>query len=113
MKLMTKELERKLSKYPLRSQEDKVIEEREIIVKYFNPIGAETWLITEGEKQENGEWLLYGYCHISEWEWSYVSLDELENVKLPFGKTIERDLYTNNKYIKDYIDKYLDEEVSI
>lgn len=31
-----------------------------VIVKYFNPCGAGTWLITEGEKLDNGDWLLYG-----------------------------------------------------
>lgn len=104
MKLMTKELEKTLKKYPIGSQEGKMFE-AEVIVKYFNPCGAGTWLITEGEKQENGDWLLFGYCHIFEWEWGYISLKELEEIKLPFGLTIERDIYTTKKTIKDYITK--------
>jgi len=44
--------------------------------------------------------LLYGYCHIFNWEWGYVSLEELESVKLPYGLTIERDLYTKGT-VKD------------
>lgn len=56
-----------------------------MLVKYFNPCGAGTWLITEGEQQENGDWLLFGYMYIFEWEWGYVMLSELENIELPFG----------------------------
>lgn len=47
--------------------------------------------------------MLYGYCHILEWEWGPVMLSELESIKGPFGLGIERDLYTGNqKYIKDF-----------
>lgn len=74
-----------------------------MLVKYFNPNGAGTWLITEAEKQEDGDWMLYGYCHILEWEWGPVMLSELESIKGPFGLGIERDLYTGNqKHIKDF-----------
>ena len=100
--LMTKELEKKLSKYPLGSQALKGMD-AEVIVKYFNPCGAGTWLITEGEKQENGDWLLFGYCHIFEWEWGYAMLSELESVKLPFGLSIERELYVTGGVVNDYI----------
>lgn len=100
--LMTKELEKKLSKYPIGSQDGKGMD-AEVVVKYFNPCGAGTWLITEGEKQEDGSWLLFGYCHLFEWEWGYVSLDELENVRLPFGLSIERELYATGGKVKDYI----------
>ena len=86
MKLMTKELEEKFKKYPLYSQDGKG-KDAEIVVKYFNPYGRGTWLITEGEQQEDGDWLFFGYCHIFCWEWGYVSLSELESVGY-----IERDL---------------------
>ena len=86
MKLMTKELEEKFKKYPLYSQDGKG-NDAEIVVKYFNPYGRGTWLITEGEQQEDGDWLFFGYCHIFCWEWGYVSLSELESVGY-----IERDL---------------------
>lgn len=100
--LMTKELEKTLAKYPIGSQDGKGME-AEVLVKYFNPAGAGTWLITEGEKQENGDWLFFGYCHIFEWEWGYVMLSELESVKLPFGLKIERELYDTGKTVKHYI----------
>lgn len=102
MLLMTKELEKTFEKYPIGSQDGKG-EEADVVVKYFNPCGAGTWLITEGEKQENGDWLLFGYCHIFDWEWGYVLLSELEGVQLPFGLSIAREIYVSNKKVKDYI----------
>lgn len=104
MDLLTKEIEEKLKAHPLGSQ-DGLGGKAEVLVKYFNPYGSGTWLITEGEKQENGDYLLFGYCHIMEWEWGSVMLSELQNIKLPAGLTIERDLYTgDNKYIEDFVD---------
>lgn len=102
MMLMTKELEEKLRNYPIGSQDGKG-DEAEVIVKYFNPCGRGTWLITEGEKQEDGDWLLFGYCHLFEWEWGYVTLSELESVRLPLGLKIERELYVTGGVVKDYI----------
>lgn len=101
MKLMTKEVEKKFEQYPLGSQDGKG-EDSEIIVKFFNPFGAGTWLITEGEKQEDGNWLLFGYCHIFEWEWGYVALNELQDIGY-----IERDLYLDEgitvaEYLRDF-----------
>mgnify|MGYP006295558755 CR=1 FL=1 len=93
MKLMTKEIEKKLEKAPLRSQDEKGFD-APVVVKYFNPTGSGTWLITEGERLENGDWLLFGYCHIQVWEWGTVLLSELQNLKLPYGLGIERDLYS-------------------
>lgn len=90
MELMTKELEKRFEKYPLRSQ-DSLGKDARVVVKYFNPFGAGTWLITEGEKQEDGDWILYGYCHIVEWEWGEVMLSELQHLGF-----IERDLYISN-----------------
>ena len=103
MKLMTKEIERKLEKAGFYPPEDKPLEGNKVIVKYFNPCGAGTWLITEGEKQEDGDWLFYGYCYLFEWEWGYVMLSELENVTLPFGLKIERERYVTGGKVKDYI----------
>ena len=95
MKLFTKEVERKFQKHPFGSQEDKGFDV-EVLVKFFNPYGAGTWLITEAEKQEDGDWMLFVYCHILEWEWGYVMLSEIENLRVNvFGHMmpLERDLY--------------------
>lgn len=101
MKLLTEELEQKFENYPFGSQDSKGME-AEVLVKYFNPCGAGTWLITEAEK-DDGEWLLFGYCHIFEWEWGYVSLKELQDIQLPFDLTIERDLYISSNIVKDNV----------
>ncbi len=93
MELMPKELEKKFEKYPLGSQ-DGLGGSARVIVKYFNPIGAGTWLITEAEKTKDGDYEMFGYCHLGDDEMAelgYVMLSELENLPLPLK--IERDLY--------------------
>ena len=66
------------------------------------PCGTGTWLITEAER-EGDDWRLFGYCHIYEWEWGYLMLSELASLRLPFGLTIERDIYTARKYVRDFL----------
>ena len=90
-KLITKAVETALAKNPLYSQENN--QDPRIIVKFFNPCGLGTWYITEGEKQENGDWLLFGLCCIREPELGYVLLSDLERLRLPFGMRIERDMH--------------------
>lgn len=102
MLLMTKELEEKFKKYPLYSQDGKGTES-DVVVKYFNPCGNGTWLITEGEKQDDGDWIFYGYCHLFDWEWGYVTLSELESVRLPYGLRLEREIYVTGGKVGDYI----------
>lgn len=102
MLLMTKELEKVFEQYPISSQEEKEYD-ADVVVKYFNPCGTGTWLITEGKKQENGDWLFFGYCHLYDWEWGYVTLSELESVQLPFGLGIEREVYNTGGKVRDYI----------
>lgn len=98
MNLMTKELEKKFEKYPLNSQEDKG-GDAIVLVKYFNPMGVGTWLITEGNKLPNGDYEMFGYCCLIDdvnAEFGYVMLSELEKIQLPFGLKIEKDLYLKN-----------------
>ena len=102
MELITKKVEKDFMSHPLRSQDGRGFD-AEVIVKYFNPCGAGTWLITEAEEQEDGDWLLFGYIHIHEWEWGYVLLSELLNLRLPFGMTIERDIYSLARTIREHL----------
>ena len=53
MKLITKELEKLFEKYPIGSQ-DGLAGKAKVIAKFFNPTGVGTWIITEGNKLENG-----------------------------------------------------------
>lgn len=105
MKLLTEEIIRKFQAHPLGSQNGKGMDAK-VLVKYFNPIGAGTWLITEAERQSDGDWLLFGYCHICEWEWGSLLLSELENIQLPFDLRIERDLYTHPKTVSNEVKKF-------
>lgn len=100
MKLLTKEIEKKFEKNPFGITEG-MGKNAPVLVKYFNPCGSGTWLITEAEKQPDGDWLLYGMCHISYWEWGYVLLSELKNFKSrTFGLGIERE-YRTKGTVKD------------
>jgi hypothetical protein len=70
-------------------------------MKLFNPCGAATWLITEMDP--NG--LMFGLCDLGMGspELGYVHLEELKQVKLPFGLKIERDLsFEGKKQIQAY-----------
>lgn len=98
MKLITKEIKEKMAKYPYRSQEGKAPEDIDVIVKYFNPMGAGTWIATEVSYELDDNIIFYGVAELgSGYEWGEFSLKELENLKLPFGLSIERDLYCGNK----------------
>lgn len=90
MKLITKEIEKKLQKYPLYSQEGK---DAKVLVKFFNPCGRGTWYVTEAEKKENGDWLFFGLVDLHEREYGYFTLSQLQEIRLPFGLKIERDMY--------------------
>jgi hypothetical protein len=88
MKLMTKEIEKKLPK--LYSQEHE--KNPKIIVKFFHPLSDWTWYAYEGERQENGDILFFGMVHGYEKEIGYFSLKELEEIKVR-GLGIERDKF--------------------
>lgn len=101
MKLLTKELKDKFKEYPLGSQ-DRLGGAAKVIAKFFNPTGHGTWLITEGDiiRDEKGnveDVEMFGFAYLGEIEnaeLGYISLSELQSVKIPpFGLTIERDLY--------------------
>jgi hypothetical protein len=88
MKLITKQIEKAMP--PLYSHDGKSPNDVPIIVKFFNPMGAGTWYITEGNLSDG---TLFGLCSIQEPELGYVSLHELEGLRLPAGLGIERDLH--------------------
>lgn len=95
MKLLTSDIIKNLEKYPIGSQEEAGAN-AEILVKFFGG-GAATWLVTEAEKQEDGDWLFFGCVTLfgdGEWEWGYFALSELKELRFPpFGLPIERDMY--------------------
>lgn len=66
------------------------------IVKFFNPCGAGTWLICGIEPDNN---IMWGWADLGMGcvEYGTISLQELSELKLPFGLTIERDLHFKHK----------------
>lgn len=89
MELLTSEIEASIPK--LYSQEQ--IDDPTVHVKFFDPSGSWTWFATEGERQEDGDFLFFGRVDGFEKEFGYFSLRELESVKGRFGLGIERDLW--------------------
>lgn len=99
MELMTKEILEALPKFGATDD----MKEIPIIVKYFTPILSRWyWYVLEGEKQENGDILLFGLVEgldNGSREYGYFSLSDLESIELPFEFKIERDLYFSNNAI--------------
>ena len=93
MKLITKEIERRLEKHPFGSQEGEG-KGAQVLVKFFGG-GACIWLVTEAERTADGSWDFYGLANIGYGrEWGWFSLKELEELRFPpFGLGVERDLY--------------------
>ena len=67
------------------------------VVKFFNPVGAATWLFSE--LHEDGD-TLFGLCDLGFGcpEMGSASLAEIAAVTLPFGLTIERDLCFEGRF---------------
>lgn len=95
---ISEELLAKFNANPLYSKDGQGIN-AEVIAKFYVPFSEACWLITEAS-QEGDDWLMFGYCHIFEWEFGYVSLSEIMelNIKgitaqidntLPSGCTIK------------------------
>jgi len=86
MKLLTKDIEKKAkSQYEKGSDLDQMV-----VAKFFNPSGLGTWyLMNIGE---DGDYC-WGIVDLFEIEMGSFSLNDLKEIKLPFGLKIERDLY--------------------
>ena len=118
MKLMTKVIAAQLRKADklFRDRKDGTTSD-EIVVKYFNPCGAATWWIVQGtpvdseggpdyETDSPDDWHLYGFANLGDdrcAECGYTMLSDLENLKLPMGLTIERDLHPIDTSLKQVI----------
>ena len=97
MQLITKEIMKKLKNNPRDTETNKPY------LKLFNPTGAQTWLISEIEDDED---TMYGICDLGMGypELGSVSLKELAGLKLPpFGLTVERDIsFEPTKTLSEY-----------
>lgn len=113
MKLITAAIEKKFRKYPLGSQDEKY-KDAVILCKFFGGAAC-TWLVTEAEKQEDGDWLFFGWVNLGYgWECGYFAFSEIKGLRFPpFGLGLERDMYLENGItVKQYMKQYMyDEEV--
>ena len=109
MKLLTKELQKKLP--PLYSQDGKG-DDAIAYAKFFDPCSSWTWYATEYDPENK---IFYGYVAGFENEYGTFSLTELESVKGRFGLGIERDMYFENKKVRDiphhHLPSYLEKEL--
>ncbi len=93
MKLITEDIKERLLANWRDGRED-----HRPLVKFFDPTGAATWLITEMSPEDND--ILFGLCDLGLGfpELGYVSLKELESVKVFAGLGIERDIHFDATY---------------
>ena len=94
MKLITKEIRQKLiANWNIEGNKDPYP-----VVKFFNPVGPATWLITEMKAEEPD--ILFGLCDLGFQcpELGYLSLSEIESIVLLGSLGIERDLYFTAKF---------------
>jgi len=101
MKLLTNDLERSLP--ALYSTESIEAENKTILAKFFNPVGAGTWYVVEGDEQEDGDWVFFGLVDLLEKEWGYFTLSELESVDVGCGLGIERDYHFPQQNARHFI----------
>jgi len=91
MKLLTAAIIKKLEKNQLYSGDGANVVP--VIVKFFTPDSSWTWYVTEGSKQEDGDWMFFGLVDGHEKELGSFCLSELQSARGGFGLKIERDIY--------------------
>ena len=82
MKLITKEIERMMDRYPLYSQDGKG-KEAKVLFKVFNPYGGQSWYVLEAGALENGDRELYAMMTCGgEKEYGYLMLSDLTDTRV-------------------------------
>ena len=95
-KMITKEIEKLMDKYPLYSQDGKG-DNAKVLFKVFNPYGAMTWYVLEaGEADETGDrelFVLSGDNYYG-FEYGYMMLSDLTHARVDvhgYRLPLERD----------------------
>jgi hypothetical protein len=110
MQLITKQIRKQLEDNYIETQAAETSERNfdpRPVVKLFNPVGSQTWLITEIEPGTNNA---FGLCDMGMGspELGYVSIDKLAALKLPGWPNmgIERDIHFEaDLTISEYADQ--------
>ena len=97
MKIITKDIERLMDKYPLYSQDGKG-NDAKVLFKAFNPYGGQSWYVLEAsEPYEDGDRRLFVLSTVNgEKEYGYMMLSDITDTTVNvFGYRmhLERDLY--------------------
>jgi len=103
MKLITSELARKIPS--LEKSADKTIDQQHVYVKLFNPCGSQTWYIVAYDKATKEAFGFVDLGDSENAELGYISISELENLRLPMGLKIERDLWFEKMPLKEVMEK--------
>lgn len=96
MKLLTKEIAKKLPKLGATDGTDGVV-----VAKFFTPDANWTWYVTEGEPRGNGDWELFGLVDGHELELGHFLLSEVEELRGPLGLPVERDAWWSEKKVSE------------
>lgn len=91
MKLLTKEILEAFREQGDCSKKEPT--DIKIICKMFNPAGRGTWYCYEYDEKDEIFWAFVSIFNDHNDECGPVSKKELEDLKLPFGLGIERDMY--------------------
>lgn len=102
MKLLTKALKKQIP--ALYSTESVPLNEKIAVAKFFNPMGAGTWYVIEGQ-EEDSDFIFFGLVDLHEKNFGYFSLNELQSICLPFGLKIERDIHFSQENIAKFWEK--------
>ena len=117
MKLVTKEIQKRLAKYPLYSQEGKG-KDAVAVCKFFLCQGAWTWYVLEADNEcETAFGVVINGA--GEGDYGYFSIPELQSVRTKWGLGVERDLYfdptklsdiKDDRYLQKFMSKLYDKE---
>lgn len=109
MKLIGKQEIELIKKYQKLNKGKKPME-KNIPVHLFNPAGAGNWYVYEYSPKTQ---IAFGYVSLfNDWndEWGSFAIWELEELQLPLGLKIERDLYWKPKPLKDISHLYINKQ---
>ena len=104
---LTTELENQFKKHSIDALKDKLWD-NEVIAMFYYPAGSGTWLIV-GAEQLGDDWLLYGYCHITDWEWGSVSFKELSNLEV-HGYMIQNVIFQECITVQQFKDNFMQDQ---
>ncbi len=105
VKLLTKEIEKKLANTALYSTDGKPAAEREVVVKFFTPDSSFTWYVVEAQRlPDEDEWEFFGLTDngSGEAEWGYFTLGQIKEIRGGLSLPVERDRhYSQDEWKRD------------